>query len=298
MREILVISGKGGTGKTSLTAAFAHLAERPILCDLDVDAPDLHILLDPKPRQTNEFWSGCEARIDPEKCTACGDCYERCQFGAITEGADAYRVDPLRCEGCSVCVHFCPAEAIAFDEKMCGEWYLSDTDLGPMVHAQLGPAEENSGRLVTLLRQEAKKLAEENDHDLILCDGPPGIGCPVISSLAQVSMAVIVTEPTPSGLHDLERVADLCRHFKVPAGIVVNKWDLNSDMTEKIERLAPERELRLFGRVDFDPAFTDAMVQRQTITTFQPDGLGKTVAGIWDAILAAAEENEKTAEAS
>lgn len=295
MHEILIISGKGGTGKTSLAAAFAHLAERPVVCDLDVDAPDLHLLLAPKHRQVHEFWSGSEARIIPEKCTACGDCAQRCQFEAIEETARGYRVDPLRCEGCSVCVHFCPAEAIAFDEKMCGEWYLSDTDLGPMVHAQLGPAEENSGRLVTLLRQEAKKLAQESDYDLILSDGPPGIGCPVISSLAQVSLAVIVTEPTPSGRHDLERVADLCRHFKVPAGIVVNKWDLSPELTETIEAMARRRDLVCFGRVDFDPAFTDAMVQRQAITTFEPQGLGKQVAAIWQNIIATAAQNHKAA---
>lgn len=298
MDEILIISGKGGTGKTSLTAAFAHLAERPILCDLDVDAPDLHILLDPKPRQTHDFWSGCEARILPESCTACGDCAQRCQFDAIKETAQGFRVDPLRCEGCSLCVHFCPAEAIAFDEKMCGEWYLSDTDLGPMVHAQLGPAEENSGRLVTLLRKEAKQLAEAQQSNLILSDGPPGIGCPVISSLAQVSLAVIVTEPTPSGQHDLERVADLCRHFKVPAGIVVNKWDLNPDLTANVEAMAPMLELQRFGRVDFDPAFTDAMVEHQTIITFQPQGLGRQVAAVWDRIMAAVTKSPNTADAS
>jgi MinD superfamily P-loop ATPase len=194
-------------------------------------------------------------------------------------------------------VHFCPAQAIAFEDKVCGEWYLSDTDLGPMVHAQLRPAEENSGRLVTLLRKEAKHLAEAQQYDLILSDGPPGIGCPVISSLAQVSLAVIVTEPTPSGQHDLERVADLCRHFKVPAGIVVNKWDLNPDLTTKIETSAPQRELQRFGRIDFNPAFTDAMVQRQTVTTFQPQGLGKQVAAVWDRIQAAVFRNQQTAEA-
>jgi MinD superfamily P-loop ATPase len=296
MNEILIISGKGGTGKTSLTAAFAHLAERPIVCDLDVDAPDLHILLAPEHRQVHEFWSGHEAHIIPEKCTACGDCVQRCQFGAIKETAQGHRLDQLRCEGCSVCVHFCPADAIAFKEKMCGEWYLSDTDAGPMVHAQLRPAEENSGRLVTLLRQEAKKLALLKGFDLILSDGPPGIGCPVISSLSQVSLAVIVTEPTPSGLHDLERVAALCRHFSVPAGIVVNKWDLNPELTETIEELARQRGLQRFGRLDFDPAFTDAMVQRQAVTNFDPQGLGKQVAIIWHEIMAAAGQNHSAAE--
>jgi MinD superfamily P-loop ATPase len=294
MHEILIISGKGGTGKTSLTAAFAQLAERPLLCDLDVDAPDLHILLDPKPKETHAFWSGSEASIVTESCTACGDCTERCQFEAIKETAQGFQVDPLRCEGCGVCVHFCPSEAISFHEKQCGEWYLSDTTAGPMVHAQLGPAEENSGKLVSLLRQEAKKLADEEGYDLVLSDGPPGIGCPVISSLSRVDLAVIVTEPTPSGQHDLERVADLCAHFKVPAGIVINKWDLNPGLTEAIEKKAPERQLRLFGRVGFDPVFIDAMVQRQTITRFQPQGLGKQVAAVWDEIAVAMQANNAT----
>jgi MinD superfamily P-loop ATPase len=296
MHEILVISGKGGTGKTSLSAAFAHLAERPIVCDLDVDAPDLHLLLNPRHRRVHEFWSGREARILSEKCTACGECAQRCRFGAIKETAQGYRVDPLRCEGCSVCVHFCPEKAIAFEEKRCGEWYLSDTDWGPMVHAQLKPAEENSGRLVTLLRQEAKTLALEENHDLILSDGPPGIGCPVISSLAQVSLAIIVTEPTPSGRHDLERVAELCRHFKVPAGIVVNKWDLCPELTETIEAEARQQGLACFGRVAFTPAFTDAMVRRQPITAYDPQGLGKQVAAIWQPIMAAVVQNHKAAE--
>lgn len=294
MHEILIISGKGGTGKTSLTAAFAQLAEHPLLCDLDVDAPDLHILLDPKPKKTHAFWSGREASIITESCTACGDCAERCQFKAIKESAQGFKVDPLRCEGCGVCVHFCPGEAISFNEKLCGEWYLSDTSLGPMVHAQLGPAEENSGKLVTLLRQEAKKLADAEDYDLVLSDGPPGIGCPVISSLSRVDLAVIVTEPTASGQHDLERVADLCAHFKVPAGIVINKWDLNPGLTEAIEKKAPERQLRLFGRVGFDPAFIDAMVQRETITSFQPQGLGKQVAAVWDKIAVAMQADNAT----
>lgn len=297
MHEILIISGKGGTGKTSLTAAFAQLAERPLMCDLDVDAPDLHILLDPKPKETHDFLSGREACIVLEKCTACGECAERCQFEAIKETPQGFRVDPLRCEGCGVCVHFCPSEAITFEEKLCGEWYLSDTAVGPMVHAQLGPAEENSGKLVTLLRQEAKKLADGEGYDLVLSDGPPGIGCPVISSLARVDLAVIVTEPTPSGQHDLERVAELCAHFKVPAGIVVNKWDLNPGLTEAIEIKAPERQLRLFGRVGFDPAFTDAMVQHQTITTFQPQGLGKQVAVVWDRIMTTVNDHQNAAEA-
>jgi MinD superfamily P-loop ATPase len=297
MHEILIISGKGGTGKTSLTAAFAHLAVRPLVCDLDVDAPDLHILLGPEPLETHAFWSGREAQIIGDACSACGECAQRCQFEAIKETPAGIAVDPLRCEGCGVCVHFCPEEAIAFEKKHCGEWYLSDTDKGLMVHAQLRPAEENSGKLVTLLRQEAKQLAEQARYDLILSDGPPGIGCPVISSLAQVNLAVIVTEPTPSGQHDFERVADLCDHFKVPAGIVINKWDLNPLLTEQIEKSALQRHLHLFGRVDFDPAFTDAMVQRQTITAFQPHGLGRQVEAVWHAILACVEEQQTAVEA-
>ena len=235
MREIIIISGKGGTGKTSLTGAFAHLAANKIICDLDVDAPDLHLLLQPAQERREEFYSGHEAVIDREKCDGCGLCATLCEFGAIRENGAGFVVDPVRCEGCKVCVAFCPAAAIRFPERHCGQWYVSSTRFGPLVHAQLFPGAENSGRLVMVLKQQARELAKARGADLVLCDGAPGIGCPVISSLSGAHLAVAVTEPTPSGRHDLERVAALCRHFQTAFAVIINKYDLNPDETARIE---------------------------------------------------------------
>ena len=285
MHEILIISGKGGTGKTTITAAFAHMASNHVICDLDVDAPDLHLLLNPQHSRVHEFVSGNEAVINPDKCENCLDCVERCRFNAIFENGEAPRVNPLKCEGCKVCVAFCPAGAIVYPEKNCGQWYLSESRFGPMIHAQLRPGEENSGKLVTLLRQKAKEKAMELGLDLVLSDGPPGIGCPVISALGGSHLAVIVTEPTPSGSHDLERVIGLCRHFRTPAGVIINKFDLNPDQTRRIESWCSENELPVFARFPHDEAFTRAMVIGQVITEYQPDGLTKTIQQAWKNII-------------
>ena len=282
MVEIVVLSGKGGTGKTSLTAAFAHLASRHVICDLDVDAPDLHLLLDPQRLETEAFVSGFEAAIRPEDCTACGVCAERCRYDAIIEGPEAFRIDSLRCEGCKVCVEFCPADAIDFTPRYCGDWYRSDTRFGPMIHAQLFPGEENSGRLVALLRQKAKVMAEQDGLDLILSDGPPGIGCPVISSLSGAAMAVIVTEPTPSGLHDLERIVELCAFFKISTGVIVNKYDLHEQRTGVIEDFCTKNGLAMLGKLPHDQVITDAMVAAQTVTEYAPDSaIAHEIQVIW-----------------
>jgi MinD superfamily P-loop ATPase len=267
-----------------LTAAFAHLASDYVICDLDVDAPDLHLLLHPQVVASTKFYSGHEAHIIAQKCDGCGLCREMCRFGAVFESPVGYEIDPLKCEGCNVCVAFCPAGAIDFPEKYCGDWYLSNTRFGRMVHAQLFPAEENSGKLVALLRQKARKLAEEHGIKKILCDGPPGIGCPVISALSGTSFAVIVTEPTPSGHHDLERIIELCRHFQVPAGVIVNKTDLNDVRTRKIEAYCQRQGIDILGRLPHDPAVTQAMVLGQTITEYQPGEFGAKVQQIWFAI--------------
>ena len=285
MNEILIISGKGGTGKTSLTAAFAHLAKNHVICDLDVDAPDMHLILKPKNTIKEDFISGHEAIIDPEKCEACGKCLEMCQYGAVNEDNDIFSINPLKCEGCKVCVEFCPAEAIDFPERHCGSWYQSDTRFGPMIHAQLFPGEENSGLLVSLLRKKAKELADQKGLDLILSDGTPGIGCPVIASLSGVTLAVIVTEPTPSGRHDLERVAELCGHFNIPAGIIINKCDLNEKETALIEAYGAEKGFTLFGKLPHDPAITKAMINAQTITEYADNNFSKQLARIWDGII-------------
>jgi MinD superfamily P-loop ATPase len=285
MPEIIIISGKGGTGKTSLTAAFAHMATDAVICDLDVDAPDLHLLLQPEINVREDFHSGHEALIDPVACTACGLCAEMCRFGAISNPETGYRVDPLKCEGCKVCVQFCPAAAIRFPERHCGEWYISSTRFGPMVHAQLFPGAENSGRLVALLRQKARDLARESGRSLILSDGAPGIGCPVISSLSGTDFAVLVTEPTPSGRHDLERVADLCRHFKIPTGVIVNKADLNPANTADIQRWCEAARTEFLAALPYDPAVTEAMVQRQAVTEYSTDGLSMNIRRTWRRIM-------------
>lgn len=265
MRELVIISGKGGTGKTSLTAAFAALAaqeQRSILCDADVDAADLHLLMQPEIKQRSDFMGGSKAQINPDLCTGCGTCLSLCRFGAINE---RFEVDPIRCEGCGVCVDFCPVQAIEFPIQRCGEWYISDSRFGPMVHARLGIAEENSGKLVSLVRKEVRQLAEEQGRDLIITDGPPGIGCPVIAAIGGATALVIVVEPTVSGLHDMERVIDLATHFKVPGMIVVNKFDLNPEMTQAIEETAQKHNVILLGRVPFDPIFTHSMVEGKTL---------------------------------
>ena len=283
MREVLIISGKGGTGKTSLTAAFAHLASDHVICDLDVDAPDLHLLLHPENATTEDFYSGHTAVIS-SRCDACGQCVEVCQFDAIQPREPYPQIDPLKCEGCKVCVALCPSAAIDFPEKKCGHWHLSDTRFGPLVHAQLYAGEENSGRLVTLLKREARAVAQQKDLSLILSDGPPGIGCPVISSVSGANLAVVVTEPTPSGIHDLKRVIDLCDHFQLPAGIIINKYDLNIDNSGEIKSFCAQRKLAVLGELSHDPEFTAAMVCGQTITEYCSDGIAEQLRQIWASI--------------
>ncbi|PKN62510.1 MAG: (4Fe-4S)-binding protein [Deltaproteobacteria bacterium HGW-Deltaproteobacteria-15] len=279
MKELVVISGKGGTGKTSILAAFAALATGKVLCDADVDAADLHLIMNPQVRERHDFDSGHTAIINQDKCTQCGLCRGLCRWKAIGED---FVVDPVACEGCGVCHYFCPEEAISFPLKTCGEWFISSTRFGPMAHARLGIAEENSGKLVTLIRQQGKKLAEENNLDLLLTDGPPGIGCPVIASLGGSTAVLIVAEPTVSGRHDMERVAELAAFFKVPAMVCVNKFDLNPEQAQGIEDFAREKEIRVVGRIPFDPVFTKAMVQGKTI--FEYDGHSEgagAVRNIW-----------------
>jgi MinD superfamily P-loop ATPase len=289
MVEITILSGKGGTGKTSLTGAWARLAGDKVICDLDVDAPDLHLLLDPRRERTEEFYSGNEARIVQDRCTQCGRCSELCKFRAVSEVDGRLEIDPVRCEGCMVCVHFCPEEAIEFPVRHCGQWYTSQTRFGPMVHAQLFAGQENSGRLVALLRQQAREMAEKRGDQLILSDGPPGIGCPVISSLSGTSLAVVVTEPTMSGVHDLKRVVELCGNFRIPVGVVVNKYDLDLEQSAQVEKFAAENGLTLLGRLPHDPAFIQAMVARKVVGEDGSSPLAEEVARIWKEISKLAE---------
>ena len=246
MKELIVISGKGGTGKTSLIAAFASLAENKVLCDADVDAADLHLLMDPHISMRADFKSGHTANIDKSKCTECGLCLDLCQFSAIS---NEFKINHIDCEGCGVCVYFCPEKAIDFPENSCGEWFVSETRFGPLVHARLGIAEENSGKLVALVRQEARKLAEARGVNLILTDGPPGVGCPVIASMGGASGVLIVAEPSVSGVHDMERVVQLATHFNVPAMVCVNKFDINTKKSRQIDASLKPSCPKICGKV-------------------------------------------------
>jgi MinD superfamily P-loop ATPase len=288
MKELVVISGKGGTGKTSITAAFAVLAERPVIADCDVDAADLHLVLSPQTSERHEFRSGHEAVIRQKDCISCGECFALCRFSAVTEdkqtdGGNRYSIDPISCEGCGVCVRFCPRKTIDFPERLCGEWMISGIRCGLMVHARLGIAAENSGKLVSTVRREARRIAEENGNSLIIVDGPPGIGCPVIASLSGASFVLIVTEPTVSGEHDLKRVLELTNHFKIPSATCVNKWDLNPDMTERIENMAKGAGALATGRVRYDPAVTTAQIQEKAVVEIESPA-GDDIRKFWQTL--------------
>lgn len=280
MQELVIISGKGGTGKTSLTAAFAALAQPVALADCDVDAADLHLMLRPRIRQREEFRSGATAVIDADRCVQCGACRAACRFDAIDE---AFVVDPLACEGCRVCLYACPVQAVTMAENVCGEWFVSDTDYGVMAHAALGVAAENSGKLVATVRQQAKRIAAEEGRDLILIDGSPGIGCPVISSIAGASLVCVVTEPTLSGLHDLRRVIDLTAHFNIPATVCVNKADINPEMTAQIAAYCAERALPVAGTLPYDPLITEAVIRQKPVTELAPDAaISRLIQQMWE----------------
>jgi len=298
MKEIVIISGKGGTGKTSIAASFAALSNgNAVMADCDVDAADLHLILKPEIGLRSEFRSGHKAVIRPESCTGCGKCAEVCRFGAVRDGTtwDAYpgvtySIDPIACEGCGVCVSLCPARTIDFPEETCGEWYISTTRFGTMVHAKLGIAAENSGKLVTLIRSEAKRLAQEQIVDYVLIDGSPGIGCPVIASLTAASLALIVTEPTVSGDHDLRRIAGLTKQLRVPAMVCVNKWDINESATEKIKEFAQSQGIGFAGLVRYDKAVTEAQRKQEAVTEFCSEGVAIDIQNIWNSVIKAIDE--------
>lgn len=296
MKELLVLSGKGGTGKTTLVGSLAALVPHKVLADCDVDAADLHLLLSPQIRERNEFWSGVGASIDSEQCNACGTCMEICQFNAVQISGDSASIDPLSCEGCGVCAHFCPQEAISLHDKRCGAWFVSDTAYGPMVHAALDIGEENSGKLVSLVKRKTRELAEKEDAQWILVDGPPGIGCPVIASLSGADLVLVVTEPTSSGLHDLVRVLDLAKHFKLPACVCINKWDLNQDFADRIEQNCSVRGIPLLGRIPFDPAAITSLVAGRPIVDYDSGPASASIRQIWQALEEMAESSMPASE--
>jgi len=281
MKELVILSGKGGTGKTSIAASFACLAKRTVIVDCDVDAADLHMLLAPQEQKRHEFFCGNEAVIRQADCTGCGKCVEFCRFDAVCRCAtdpSIFWIDPIACEGCAVCVRFCPVSAIDFPERLSGIWMVSKTRCGPMVHARLAPAAENSGKLVSVVRAEAR-------YPLVLIDGPPGIGCPVIASLTGASLVVVVTEPTVSGEHDLKRVLELTRHFGIPAAVCMNKWDLNPEAAERIEREAVCLGVTIAGRIRYDRAVTSAQMQGKAVVEME-GGAAEDIRRIWDQLKA------------
>jgi MinD superfamily P-loop ATPase len=285
MKEIVVISGKGGTGKTSLVGCFAALAKDVVLADCDVDAADLHLILSPQIKEEHDFSGGKKARIVTEKCRGCGRCADVCEFGAVViesyGNEKKFTIDEISCEGCGVCRYFCPFDAVEFEDAINGKWFVSETRFGPMLHAELTPGEENSGKLVTLLRKEAKNKAKEQKKDLIIVDGSPGIGCPVIASLAGTDFAVIVTEPTMSGLHDLSRVAELTKQLGVPAAVCINKYDINESKSAEIESESSARGIQAVGKIEYDKAVTDAQIKGVSLVEYSDNSAAGQIREAW-----------------
>lgn len=277
MKQLTVISGKGGTGKTTITAAFAALAKNHVMADGDVDAADLHLILNPSIIKKESFYGGRIPVLDKSKCDECGLCVEHCRFDAIHN----FTIDPISCEGCGVCVYVCPLNAITMKENLCGHWFLSETRFGPMVHARLGIAEDNSGKLVTLVRQQARLLTENNGKDLIIIDGPPGTGCPVIAAIGGVDLVLVVTEPTLSGIHDLERVLEVARHFDVPAMVCINKADINPENAETIRSYCKQNNIEVVGELPYDPIVTKAMVAGKSIVEFDDGYISTGIKKMW-----------------
>lgn len=282
MKQIVVISGKGGTGKTTVAASFAALARNEVVVDCDVDAADLYILLKPTVLEQHPFVGSKVAVIDNQRCTQCGKCIQVCRFDAI---AADFVVDPASCEGCGLCSRICPAHAIAMKDKQSGEWFISRTTYGPFVHAALGIAEENSGKLVCLLRQQAEAIVEREHHDTIIIDGSPGIGCAVIASITGADLILIVTEPTLSGLHDMLRVIELAQHFHAKIAVAVNKYDLNTEMAQQIEDYCLEHHVAMAGKIAYDPVVTEAMVARQTVVEYSHGEAALQIRTLWEKVM-------------
>lgn len=281
IKQLVILSGKGGTGKTIIAASFASLAKNKVMADCDVDAADLHLLLNPTIKEKHPFKSGETAKIDKKLCQECGKCIVSCRFDAIS---DDFIVDPISCEGCTICSLICPENAIDMKENISGEWFISNTKYGPFVHAKLGIAEENSGKLITTVRQKANQIAEKGDYDLIIIDGSPGIGCPVIASLAGADAVLVVAEPTLSGIHDMERVIGLAHHFGIEVFVVINKYDLNHEMSNRIESFCADNRITLTGKILYDPLITKALVNRQNIVEYSKGEVANQMRDIWEKV--------------
>ena len=293
MKQLVVLSGKGGTGKTSVTAAFSHLAAqgdipvRAVLADADVDAANLELVLAPKLETRTDFWGGQVAQIDAQLCAGCGTCETICRFDAVHENMGEYWVDSIACDGCAACMYQCPEDAITMQPQLAGEWFRSQSRFGPLFHAALRPAQENSGKLVTVVKQNARLLAMDENIPLLLVDGPPGIGCPVISAVSGADLALIVTEPTAAGVHDMQRVLQTTDHFGVKALVCINKADIYPAGAAQIEAFCQEQGIEVVGWIPFDTTVTEAMVQGQPVTAYQPTALSSlALQDIWTKVSA------------
>lgn len=286
MKEIVILSGKGGTGKTSITASFATLAGNSVVvADCDVDAADMHLLVQPDFAKAEDFYSGLVAEINQDSCNNCGVCEEVCRFDAISETKGQYFINSLNCEGCSYCSRVCPQNAIQMNDNLAGKWFISETRTGsPMVHARLGIGAENSGKLVSKVKNEAKKLAEARIKEFVIVDGSPGVGCPVVSSLSGAHFVLLVTEPTVSGIHDLKRVYELVKKFNIQAGCIINKSDLNPWISDEIVTFMEQENIIHISSLPFDDSFTEAMVNAQTIVEYDHDNLNKIITYSWKKI--------------
>lgn len=285
MKEVLIVSGKGGTGKTSITAAIASIIQNSVFADCDVDAADLHLVLEPKTNEEHEFVSGHLPFIRESECTLCGICQHNCRFDAIKNIGGKYIIDKTACEGCGVCVAFCPSKAVDFNDCMCGHWYVSDTRFGKMVHAKLKITAENSGKLVSVVRNKAKEIAEKNNNDYIIIDGPPGIGCPVIASMTGVDYVIVVTEPTLSGLSDMERVIRLAKHFNVDTYACINKYDVNLNVVQKIKNVLSKNSIPLIGRIPYDKDITLAQINKQSVVEYSDCLASQEIQSMWNNFL-------------
>ena len=280
IKQLAIVSGKGGTGKTTIAAAFASLAKNKVMVDCDVDAADLYLLLRPKVLKQEKYFGGRSPRIDLDKCTQCGLCTEVCRFHAIENGV----VDYVSCEGCGFCSHICPEDAITMEEAFSGDWFVSDTPYGPFVHARLGIGEENSGKLVTVVRKKATEITKEKGLDLILIDGPPGIGCPVTASMTGVDLVLAVTEPTLSGIHDLERILKLADHFKIPSAVCINKFDINLENTDRIAAYCEKNGSKIIGKIPYEPKVVEALVNRKTVMEYPCNEIQGIVHRMWEEV--------------